>query len=1556
MGKTLRDRKGGGEPHFRRYIPFSLHFLRKFANMKILQKIGKWAGIVVVTPIMLFLLLAVLLYIPPIQNFAVHKVAERLSENMKMNIRIERVRLAFPLDLAVHHITAIERGDTLLRANSLRLNVSLLPLFKGRADVNGLELYGLKLDTKSYIADTRIKGSAEELAATAHGVDWKRELVNIDRARLRGADVLIELCDTAQKDTTQSKAKWNIAVNKAEIERSRVRLVMPGDSMRIMANLQRVLLRNGRFDTGRNDYAVRSLYINESAVNYDLPHEKAVEGIDPNHLAISHICLQLDTLSYNNDGVLRAGLRYLKMKEKCGLNISRLCGSIYMDSLQLQLPALQLRTPASQLNADVAFDFRSFNEGKGGKCQATVDAKIGRADVLTLATGYVDRKLLRTLPNQPLLLKATVEGNIDHLRLPTLEVNALGMAQLSAKGYVNQVLKNWRNGHFDLKLRTQNLTALQRLLPASVTNTIHLPNGIGARGWMGFKAQTYDANLTVNCGRGSLAMKAHTNLNNDSYNVVAAARRFPIANIVKGTPVGPFTGMVRISGRGFDVLSPRTTLTADAKVQELNYEQYDLSGMGFNAHLNGGRAVAQFKADNAWIQANGELEALINKRGYELALRASLPNLDLKRLGVTADSLLVGSDIDIKATSDKHFKQYTLTGGIKHNRFTTPRMSTMAKDILFDLASNSDTTTAFVSAGDLTLSLGSKRDFTYLTECFARFANEAQKQAKNYSIDQEGLKAFLPAMSFGLKAGRDNPLYNLARMKGYSFSSATVFLNTHPNEGMKGNAHIGAIKVGALLLDTIDAHIFQDTTGLQMQGWVKNNKKNPNPLEVKARAYLLKSGAGVELTYYDVNGECGVDLGLQADLQSDGIHLHLYPESPVLAYRNFKVNKSNYIFIGNDNSVRADVDLLADDGTGLKIYGEPKDSVNDLTVSVNQVNLGELSTVLPYMPQLSGMLNGDIHITQDWQSKQLSAMLSLSTHNFKYENMPLGNIGIDAVYLPKTGGEHHASAFVSSNGEEVLACNGTYFDQNGGTFKGDAQLHDFPLQLLNGFMAGTDVALKGIAGGELKLNGTLNQPIINGSLDLDSAHIYSDVYGFDFVTDERAVDIKNSCLYFKDYNLYSTGKNPLVLNGTFDMSNFERMRMDFSMKAQNFELINTRKKAQSMVYGKVYANYVGTLKGTTDNLSLRGKLEVLDRTDVTYILKDSPLSVDDRLHDLVQFTNFKDTTLVQDNKPSSEGGIDLTLGISISDAAIFHCNLSDDGQSYVNLEGGGNLTLRMTQQGDMRMTGRFTTNSGDMKYQLPVIPLKTFKLVQGSYVEFTGDVMNPTLNITAKERTKAVVSENDQQRSVAFDVGVKITQPLNNMGLEFTIEAPEDLNVQNELAAMSAEQRGKTAVTMMATGMYMTDETMMSGSGFKANNALNAFLQSEIQNIAGSALKTIDINLGVESGTSELGTQTTDYSFQFAKRFWGNRISVIVGGKVSTGADATNSAESFINNVSVEYRLDQGATRYVKLFYDRDTQDPLEGQLTKTGAGLVLRRKTNRLGELFIFKKKKAKQ
>ena len=74
---------------------------------------------------------------------------------------------------------------------------------------------------------------------------------------------------------------------------------------------------------------------------------------------------------------------------------------------------------------------------------------------------------------------------------------------------------------------------------------------------------------------------------------------------------------------------------------------------------------------------------------------------------------------------------------------------------------------------------------------------------------------------------------------------------------------------------------------------------------------------------------------------------------------------------------------------------------------------------------------------------------------------------------------------------------------------------------------------------------------------------------------------------------------------------------------------------------------------------------------------------------------------------------------------------------------------------------------------------------------------------------------------------------------------------------------------------------------------------------------------------------------------------------MSTGANATNSAESFIDNISLEYRLDNSGTRYIRVFHNKNYESVLDGEITETGVGLVLRRKLDRLGELFIFRKKK---
>ena len=226
-------------------------------------------------------------------------------------------------------------------------------------------------------------------------------------------------------------------------------------------------------------------------------------------------------------------------------------------------------------------------------------------------------------------------------------------------------------------------------------------------------------------------------------------------------------------------------------------------------------------------------------------------------------------------------------------------------------------------------------------------------------------------------------------------------------------------------------------------------------------------------------------------------------------------------------------------------------------------------------------------------------------------------------------------------------------------------------------------------------------------------------------------------------------------------------------------------------------------------------------------------------------------------------------------------------------------------------------------------------------------MMNPKLHITAMEENRASVDINGVNQIVLFKCGVAISKTLQDMGLEFLIEAPENQTISDELQAKSIEERGKLAVTMLTTGMYLAENNT---SSFTMNSALNAFLQSEINNIAGSALRTLDLSVGLENSTDETGHMRTDYAFKFAKRFWNNRLSITVGGKISTGPDVSGQNNTFFDNVLLQYRTSATSNQYLQLFYKRAVYDFLEGYVGEYGAGYMWKRKLQNFKEIFQFK------
>ena len=131
----------------------------------------KWGGAVVAAPFILVILLMVLLYIPPVQNWAVHTVADYASEKTGMQISVERVHLQFPLDLGIDNFKMIKQNDSLPQVKDtvadmgkLVVRVKLLPLFSRQVEIDQLDLQQVKLNTSDFLHEVRVKGTVGRLS------------------------------------------------------------------------------------------------------------------------------------------------------------------------------------------------------------------------------------------------------------------------------------------------------------------------------------------------------------------------------------------------------------------------------------------------------------------------------------------------------------------------------------------------------------------------------------------------------------------------------------------------------------------------------------------------------------------------------------------------------------------------------------------------------------------------------------------------------------------------------------------------------------------------------------------------------------------------------------------------------------------------------------------------------------------------------------------------------------------------------------------------------------------------------------------------------------------------------------------------------------------------------------------------------------------------------------------------------------------------------------------------------------------------------------------------
>lgn len=1526
-----------------------------------------WALWIVIIPFILFFLLCFLIYLPPVQNYLVDKTASVVSARMGMRISIGRIALSFPLNIRLSDVTAIKnRNDTILNVGVLNAKIKMLPLIRKHIEVDGITLSNGTLNSQDLIDGVYLKGKVGKLYLTSHGVNLNKEEAVINKLSLDDSDIYLCLNDTSAEDTAKTEIPWRIKAEDIIINRTDFSIVMPQDTLVLTTYLDKLSLKNGNADLHKEIYQIGSFNVRDSKLGYNAD----IILSDSLQIALSDLNMQLDSVYFHGRDMTGV-VNELNFKERSGFELTSANGRFISNNTTISIPDLKVATANSSMEMRGSVDWSAVKGDKDARVSARLMVDIGKPDAMLMLRDS-DHKMLEKYPAQPLRVRLGADGTMNLIHVTTLTAELPTSFDISAGGTFSN-LTDSINRVGDIKLRSKfyNVNFI-----SSLTGGYTIPEGSGMDGEIQLKGTRIGLDVLFTTAMQKIAMANDTTVLNDStfelkpveyfpsaklaakydwkeniYSAVVNIDRINLHEFMSNDSLLTISANLEVEGQGTDIYSDATHIKFNGIIDKLRYGSYDLTNM----RLSGGLAKHQLtvitEADNDLIRLKADLEGQVKRNNIIAELNLDVNNLNWQVLRLA--NVPVSTSHQIKATLKTDMRKlYVLDANILGTTIYSQDKAYKAKDLWAKLDSSEDSTNVCLRTGDLDLDLMTDASIENLSKLGTQLMMEMDKQWEKKDIRQAEWMRYFPNIYLKFVSGRDNPIHNYLKYRGYSYSDLAVDFHASPVEGIYGIGHIYGLKIDTLMLDSIAFNLNQDSTGIHFLGQVESiPKKVQDAFTVNLTGWMNNNDGKITLEYLNAKKEVGAYFGAETLVEADGVNMHLFPEHPTFLYRKFTFNEDNFIYYNNGGRIGAEVNLHDDKGTGIQFYSNHSDSLaqQDMTLELNQVNLDEFRRVLPYMPDMKGIIEGAGHYIVKEKKPMFSADIVMQ--DFVYEGSKLGNWEANAVYLPGERNDHHVDGFILHDGEEIGHVNGIYLDAKDGTgsITADIDFEHFPLFVLNPFIPDKLVEFSGDMNGTLSAKGRVSNPKLNGQLAMDSVVMAVPDYSARFNIDSSKLEVKESKLVLTDYKITTAGKNPMIVNGTVDMTKLSAVNLDLRLRANNYELFNAPKTKRALTYGKMYVDLFAFLRGPVDNLIMRGNMNVLGNTDFTYIMKDSPLTVNDRLGELVTFVDFSDTT--ENQLPVNEiimSGIDILLAIHIDQAVQCHVDLNEDGSNYMLLEGGGDLQFQYTPEGEMRLNGRYSLNSGEMKYEIPVIPLRTFNIQNGSYLEWTGEMMNPRLNITATERMRArVSSSSESQRMVNFDVGVKLSQTLEALGLTFVLSSPDDASVQNELATLSEEAKSRLAVTMLVTGTYMA-ESNTSSKNFDATNALNSFLQSEISSIVG---KSMDINFGVETLDDDRGRHT-DYNFQFARRFWNNRVRIVIGGTVTTGAAATQR-ESFIDNVSIEYRLDNSGIRYLKLFHDRNYESVLEGEVVETGIGLVLRKKVDKLTDLFIFRKRK---
>lgn len=1518
--------------------------------IKILVKVLSW---IIITLVTIPLLVALLINIPVIQNFVVHKATEIISKKLETTVSIESIRLRRFSNLTATNVYIQDyQGDTLIFASKLAANISKTAL----------------LHKKIIIGDISLDKAKVYLYTPKDG-------------EMNLSQVVARLSSNSQ-DTTSTK----LVFKDIKITDSKFKLQNEGaDTLTYGVNYSNMVFDNLNLSS-------RKLEIDGGAISMDVKNmsfrdisgvviKKMTAGnllIDDGVIALDKTRITMPDSELRLDNFRMAGTSWESMSnvlDSVRFDATASQSTISMRTLSYFVPTLGRNSDLVIKDVDIDFggyinNFRTTLSFTSEDESTNIDAEVAIAGVMDITNSVFDINI-RELKSEGRTLNHIINGFIpDTLAGSTADIlKRTGNLYLKAKAKgsmrrfnadadlaadIGRVKitgsggrANGDNTYFDARASVSNFAAgklLDNALFGNVTVTAD------AKGFIGKKDMGIEGSVNI----------PSAEFNGYTYTNVAASGSYAgkkvDASVISKDPKLEFT----VNGSAdFSQQIPAYDVNLDMKradLHTLNINKKDTisvisgkllaQGSGSNLNNINGRAVI---SDLTYHSSTDDVKAdslvLVgrnNENSHFLAFNSPYADIVFSSdIGYKeiADYLqhilydyLPALDNNVAATATHHRTKNTQIQPFVHNN------ATPVNGIEYHGApiSNNNTQDSIGMASHRIKPLTTTRNNSELTINIKKANNIASIFLPGFSI-AEGTKAnftFNPTQeTFSMKANSDYIEYGkffVTRLglnaNNITYSDA-VSIKFVTEDLYLPSFSVPSNDITAIIRDNridLSARLSNNTTDLNAYFNVKSvlsrediGKSFKIGLLFDPSSYIVTGPKRWDISsdsiQYSSSRIAVKDFRIVSDKQSlilDGVMSDQKSDTLKLSLDNFSIRPVNALLGFEKAVIDGNLDGYAELVSGKK---DP--------VLIADIGIDSLST--------AGYVASPLRLKSNWDFTAERAMVSL-------QNVENGKDIIRGFYRPNTN-----SYFANVDIDQIPAAAAGIF---------------LPPDLVKD--------IDGMAAILLQVRGGKGMPNIDGTVSIKDFATTVNITNVRYSAKILDIEIDNNIATISKTKIYDPDGNSAQLTAKADIRNTSNIKYDAQLLPENLMVLNTGAKDNDQFYGKVYVSGAANLQGNRSGVNI-DVAATTQKNSALYLPMSNKSSISE-----VSWLTFESSKPIETPddilaskklsyekamKADKSGGTETNVNINISlnvTPGILVSILIPSINSELNARGTASLDIVMNPgAGEMSIFGTYEVAEGDFYFSLPpLISNKRFILQPGGTIQLSGNPMDAKLNVEAMYRLRASVQPIASSLAglnispttrIPVECILRISETLTNPSLVFDVKVPSaDADIQGALNSQlsTSENTALNFITLVALGSFAPDSNAENNTGSAKNSASSLgldFLTNQLANM----ISNDKFNVMLRYRTDDITSDELDFGFSY--NLGNDRLILEVEGNYDLGNDRPQNVSNMSGDASITWLLTPSGNLRLKGFTRTINRYDENQGLQENGVGIYYKEDFN---------------